>query len=110
MCHSFIQSYGRFNARGCHGRLFKPWTVANMDLLLPEQVERIIGAVISLQSEIVKKLVTPVAGKVRQERTSVFGGSSLIGTQHHEISAKRAQIDHLIVKAEQDRVAEMFRR
>lgn len=24
MCHSFIQSYGRFNTRGCHGRLFKP--------------------------------------------------------------------------------------
>jgi hypothetical protein len=110
MCYSFIQSYGHFNARGCHGRLFKPWTVPKMELLLPEQVGRISEAVISLQNVIVKKLVTPVAGKVRHERTSVFGGSSLIGTQHHEISARRAQIDHLIVKAEQDRVAEMFRR
>lgn len=110
MCYSFIQSYGHFNARGCHGRLFKPWTVPTMELLLPEQVERISVAVISLQNEILKKLVTPVAGKVRQERTSVFGGSSLIGTQHHEISTRRAQIDHLIVKAEKDRVAEMFRR
>jgi hypothetical protein len=110
MCHSFIQSYGHFNARGCHGRLFKPWTIPNMELLLSEQVRRIIEAVISLQNEIVKKLVTPVAGKVRLERTSVFGGSSLIGTQHDEIPARQAQIDRLIVKAEQDRVAEKFRR
>jgi hypothetical protein len=110
MCYSFIQSCGHFNARGCHGRLFKPWTVPKMELLLPEHVERISEAVITLQNEIVKKLVTPVAGKVRLERTSVSGGSSLIGTQHHKISARRAQIDHLLMKAEQDRVAEMFRR
>jgi hypothetical protein len=110
MCRSFIQSYGHFNARGCHGRLFKPWTIPKMELLLPEQVKQISEAVISLQNEIVEKLVTPVAGKVRHERTSVFGGSSLIGTQHPEISARRAQIDRLIVKAEQGRVAEMFRR
>lgn len=110
MCYSFIQSYGHFNARGCHGRLFKPWTVPKVELLLPRQVDRIREAVISLQNEIVKKLVTPVAGKVRLERTSVFGGSSLIGSQHQEIEARRAQIDHLIVKADQDRVAEMFRR
>jgi hypothetical protein len=76
----------------------------------PEYVKRISEAVISLQNEIVKKLVTPVADQVRHERTSVFGGSSLIGTQHHKIPARRAQIDHLLVKAEQDRVAEMFRR
>jgi hypothetical protein len=73
-----------------------------MELLLPEHVERIRGAVRSLQNEIVKKLVTLVAGKVRHERTSVFRGSSLISTQHHEISARRAQIDHLLMKAAQD--------
>ncbi|USP80330.1 hypothetical protein yc1106_07604 [Curvularia clavata] len=110
MCHAFIQSYGHFNTRGCHGRLFKPWTIPNVELPLPKQVKRISEAVISLQNEIVKKLVTPVAGKVRHERTSVLGGSSLIGTQHDEISARRVQIDHLAMKAEQDRVAEMFRR
>ena len=26
MCDRFIQSYGQFTTRGCHGRLFKPWT------------------------------------------------------------------------------------
>jgi hypothetical protein len=81
-----------------------------VELLLPEQVERISKAVISLQSKIVKKLVTPVAGKVQHKQTSVFRGSSLISTQHHEVSARQAQIGHLIVKAEQDQVAEMFRR
>lgn len=110
MCHAFVKSYRQFKTRGSHGRLFKPWTIPNMELLLPEQVKRISEALISLQNEIVEKLITPVAGKVRLERTSVFGGSSLVGTQHDEISAKRAQIDHLVVKAEQDRVAEMFRR
>jgi hypothetical protein len=71
-------------------------------LLLLEQVKQISKAVMSLQNEIVKKLITPVAGKVQHERTSVFGGSSLISTQHPKILARQAQIDHLIVKAEQD--------
>ena len=36
MCNRFLQSYGRrFTTRGCHGRLFKPWTVPSMDRLLP---------------------------------------------------------------------------
>ncbi|KAJ5056792.1 hypothetical protein PSV09DRAFT_2383060 [Bipolaris maydis] len=84
--------------RGSHGRLFKSWTIPNMELLPPGQVERISEALISLQNEIVEKLVTPVAGKVRLERTSVFGGSSLVGTRHDEISTRRAQIDHLVIK------------
>ncbi|EMD85772.1 hypothetical protein COCC4DRAFT_152236 [Bipolaris maydis ATCC 48331] len=96
--------------RGSHGRLFKSWTIPNMELLPPGQVERISEALISLQNEIVEKLVTPVAGKVRLERTSVFGGSSLVGTRHDEISTRRAQIDHLVIKVEQDRVSDMFRR
>ncbi|PVH95836.1 hypothetical protein DM02DRAFT_689266 [Periconia macrospinosa] len=97
MCHSFIQSYGSFTTRGSHGRLFRPWTIPSTNGLLPEQTKRIIGTIISVQSEVVKKLVAPVASKVRHERTSVFGGSSVMGTQHDEISAKRAQIDHNLV-------------
>lgn len=52
MCNHFIQSYGRFTTRGCHGRLFKPWTVPSVDQLLPDQADRIAKALRSVQKEV----------------------------------------------------------
>ncbi|KAF2796524.1 hypothetical protein K505DRAFT_406320 [Melanomma pulvis-pyrius CBS 109.77] len=66
MCNCFIQSYGRFTTKGCHGRLFKTWTVPSVDRLLP------------VQKEGKKKLRAPVEGHIQHERTSVIGGSSVL--------------------------------
>ena len=52
MCNHFIQSYGRFTTRGCHGRLFKPWTVPSVDRLLPGQADRTAKALILVQKEV----------------------------------------------------------
>ena len=110
MCNRFIQSYGRFTTRGCHGRLFKPWTVPSVDQLLPGHADRTAKALILVQKEVKKKLKASVEGHIRQERTSVVGGSSVLGGRQEERSQRRLQIDRLRMKAEQDRVAEMFKR
>lgn len=110
MCNHFIQSYGRFTTRGCHGRLFKPWTVPSVDQLLPGQAERIARTLILVQKEVRKKLKASVEGPIRHERTSVIGGSSVLGGQQEERSERQLKIDRLRMKAERDRVTEMFRR
>ncbi|MCJ1438446.1 hypothetical protein MMC27_007835 [Xylographa pallens] len=109
MCNHFIQSYGRFTTRGCHGRLFKPWTVPSMDRLLPDQADQTAKALILVQKQVEKKLKASVEGHVRHERTSVIGGSSVLGGQQEERSKRQLQIDRLRMKAERERVAEMFR-
>lgn len=110
MCHRFIQSYGRFMTRGCHGRLFKPWTVPSTDRLLPGQAVGIAKALICVQKEVEKKLKASVEAQFGLERTSVIAGSSVLGAQQEERSHRQFQIDRLRTKAERERIAEMFRR
>ena len=110
MCNRFVQSDGRFTTRGCHGRLFKPWTVPNLDRLLPGEANRTVKALILVQKEVKKKLKASVEGHIRHERTSVIGGSSVLDGRQEERSKRQLQIDRLRKKADRDRVAEMFRR
>jgi hypothetical protein len=63
-----------------------------------------------VQKEVKKKLKAPVEGHIRHERTSVIGGSSVLGGQQEERSQRQLQISQLRIKAERDRIAEMFRR
>ncbi|KAF2709074.1 hypothetical protein K504DRAFT_380044 [Pleomassaria siparia CBS 279.74] len=110
MCNRFIQSYGRFATRGCHGRLFKPWTVPAVDRLLPGQADRIARALISVQKKVEKKLKTSVEGHIRHERTSVIGGSSVLGGQQEESSQRQRTEDsssptrHAYVDLERDEI------
>ena len=110
MCNRFIQSYGRFTTRGCHGRLFKPWTVPSVVGLLPGQAERTTKALIAVQNEVTKMLKASAEGHIQHERTSVIGGSSILSGRQEERSQRQLQIERLKMKAERDRVAEMFRR
>ncbi|MCJ1476175.1 hypothetical protein MMC13_004840 [Lambiella insularis] len=110
MCNRFLQSYGRFTTRGCHGHLFKPWTVPRVDRLLPGQAARIASALVFVQEEVEKKLKAFVESPIQHERTSVIGGSSIFGSRQHERSERQLQIDRLRIKAERDRVAQMFRK
>ncbi|KAF1961812.1 hypothetical protein CC80DRAFT_589306 [Byssothecium circinans] len=110
-CNRFLQSYGRFTTRGCHGRLFKPWTVPSVDRLLPGHSYRIARALLSLQHEVHKMLKASVEAHIPHERTSAVGGSSIFsGGQREQHSQRQLQVDRLRMKAERDRVAEIFRR
>ena len=110
MCSRFIQAYGRFTTRGCHGHLFKPWTIPNTDGLLPGQPDRIAKALVSVQNELKKKLKELVKTHIPHERTSVVGGSSIVSEWPEKTSSRRSQIDQLSAKGAQERVLESFRR
>ena len=86
MCDHFIQLYERFTTRGCHGRLFKLWTVPSIDRLLPGQADRIANALILVQKEVEKKFKASVKGHIQHERTSVIGGSSVLSGRQEERS------------------------
>ena len=89
MFNSFIQSYGRFMTRGCHGRLFKQWTVPSVDRFLPGQADRTAKALILVRMEVKKKLKASVEGHIRHERTSVIGGSSVLSGRQEKRSQKQ---------------------
>jgi len=110
MCSGFIQAYGRFTTRGCHGRLFKPWTVPNADGLLPGQPDRIAKALVSVQNELKKKLRESIKTHIPHERTSVVGGSSIMSEWPEKTSSRRSQIDQFRARGVHDRVLERFRR
>ncbi|KAF2127532.1 hypothetical protein P153DRAFT_295156 [Dothidotthia symphoricarpi CBS 119687] len=90
MCNRFVQSYGRFTTRGCHGRLFRPWTVPSVDRLLPGQADRIAKALMSVQKAVKRKLKASVGGHIRHERTSVMGGSSVLDGRQEECSQRQS--------------------
>lgn len=81
-----------------------------MDRLLPGHADRTAKALILVQKEVKKKLKASVEGHILHERTSVVGESSVLGGRQEERSQRQLQIDRLRMRAEQDRVAEMFRR
>lgn len=81
-----------------------------MDRLLPGQADRTAKALILVQKEVKKKLKASVEGHIRHERTSVIGGSSVLGDRQEERPQRHLQIDRLRMKEERDRVADMFRR
>lgn len=110
MCDRFIRSYRRIATRGCHGRLSKPWTVPDLVQLLPGQADRTARALAFVQKEVKKKLKESVRGQIRHERTSVAGGSSVLGGRREAPSERQLQIDRLRMETERDRVAELFRR
>jgi hypothetical protein len=110
MCNHFLNAYGRFATRGCHGRLFRPWTVPAMSNLLPSRADRITKALVSVQKEVRKKLKVSVDVHLRLERTSVVGKESVSTTDQDQRSNRQLQIDRLRMKAERDRVGELFRR
>lgn len=110
MCYHLIKSYGEYRTRGTHGRLFKPWTVPNTSQLISEKVRRIAEALIVVQNEVVKKLVSSVKENIQHQRTSVVGGSTVMSEFEKEHVARQLQVDRLRLKVERDRVAEMFRR
>ncbi|TGO64972.1 hypothetical protein BOTNAR_0082g00140 [Botryotinia narcissicola] len=102
MCSHFLKAHGRIGTRGCHGRLFKPWTVPETTELASSQADKVAKSVVQVQKDIEKKLKSDFDKAVRLERTSVVGGSSIFSDRKAEKSEQRKK------KMEQDRVAGLF--
>ena len=110
MCFHLLQGYGRFEMRGCHGRLFKPWTIPENRAMASNQVGRMTKAVNHLQRRVRKELLSKVPKQGRQEKTSVVGGSSIAVGYQGEGLQRKSEIERLRLKSEQTRVAESFKR
>ncbi|KAF8848410.1 hypothetical protein BDZ45DRAFT_810815 [Acephala macrosclerotiorum] len=109
MCSHFLSAYGAIGTRGCHGRLFKPWTVPEVASLAVGQAERITRAVIRLQKDLKKELKLAGVSDMKHQKTSVVGGSSVIGGNDPGVQRRKREMEQWQMKAEQERVAERFR-
>ena len=110
LCARLLQYHGSFNLRGCHGRIFSQWTVPRTAGLVPQQCERISRALAQLQKSLKKELKAPLKGYKPQQKTSVIGGSSIVTDCRAEDLQRQTEIMKWKMKAEQERVAERFRR
>lgn len=110
MCARFIHFHGKFTTRGCDGPLFRPWTLPEVAGLGAGQRDRIVGAVIKLQKDLKKELKSEANNSESRERTSAIGGSSILSDHWSEGSERRSDLERRKLKAEQERVAEMFKR
>ncbi|BAE65813.1 unnamed protein product [Aspergillus oryzae RIB40] len=78
--------------------------------MTPGSWEKISNALIQLQRRLKKELKAEIKKEISQEKTSVVGGSSIL-TNHDPSGARRkADIERVRIKAEQNRVAEAFKR
>lgn len=110
MCARFLHFHRRFTTRGCHGRLSGPWTIPEAAGLRLGQRDQIVGAVIQLQKDLKKELKSKVNKSEHQEKTSTIGGSSILSAHWSEGSERQWDLERRKLKAEQERVAEMFKR
>ncbi len=110
LCARLLQYHGSFTSRGCHGRVFSQWTVPRTAGLMPKQCERISQALTQLQKALKKELKAPMKEYTPHQKTSVIGGSSIVTNHRAEGLQRQSAIKAWELKAEQVRVAELFRR
>ncbi|KAF7922174.1 hypothetical protein BELL_0761g00090 [Botrytis elliptica] len=110
MCSRFLKAYGKIGTRGCHGRLFKPWTVPEVTGLASSQADKVAKSLVQVQKDIEKELKSDFDKAVRLEKTSVVGGSSIFSDHKAENSGKHLVIERRKKKMEQERVAGLFNR
>lgn len=108
LCARLLQYHGSFTSRGCHGRVFSQWTVPWIAELVPQQCERISQALIQLQKRLRKELKAPMKEYKPQQKTSVIGGSSIVTDHRAEGLQRQTDIKTWRLKAEQERVAQIF--
>lgn len=63
-----------------------------------------------LQKDLKKELKSTVKKSELQEKTSAIGGSSISSTHWSEGSERQSYLERRKLKAEQERVAEVFKR
>ena len=110
MCSHFLRAHGKIKTRGCHGRLFKPWTVPEEFNRAHGQGGKLAKALIQVQKDLMRKLKSEVPKEMRHVKTSVVGEGSVF-TQNDAVEGRRrTQVEKMRLRAEQERIADRFRR
>jgi hypothetical protein len=110
MCWHFLQAHSKFRTRGCHGRLFKPWSVPESQGLARGQAEKITKALLQIQGDLRKKLRVEFKRNIAQAKTSVVGATSVFSDHDSTASQRQAAIERRKMEAARERVSETFRR
>ncbi len=110
LCSHFLQAHGKIKTRGCHGRLFKPWTVPEEFDLAYGQGTKIAKALIQVQKDLKRKLKSEVPREMRHIKTSVVAESSVFAQDDTIVRRRTKEIEKMRLRAEQERIADRFQR
>jgi OTT_1508-like deaminase len=110
MCSRFLRAHGKISTRGSHGRIFKPWTVPGVSDLAPGQSDILSKALMQLQRDVEAELQMKFKKTLRQEKTSVVGGSSVFSDYDAKATLVKVETERRERKLEQLRISGMFER
>ncbi|KAF2806940.1 uncharacterized protein BDZ99DRAFT_573630 [Mytilinidion resinicola] len=108
-CARLLKAHGKFATRGCHGRLFKSWSLPEVAELRPGQADQIGKALVQVQKDIKRELKSAIKRNVLPAKTSAIGGSSVFPSAAKH-SRRESDVERWRLESEQKRVAEAFKR
>jgi hypothetical protein len=110
MCWNLLRMHRRYSTRGCHGRLYSRWTVPEFADLATDQAEALGMTLVQIQNLLVKKLGSDFKHPGRLQKTSVVGGSSIIGDGSTVKKSRSSELSQRENALTQQRVALSFER
>ncbi|MCJ1356978.1 MAG: hypothetical protein MMC33_006974 [Icmadophila ericetorum] len=81
MCRQFLQSYGTFSTRRCHGKLYSRWAIPPTAGLSGHTIKRVNKALRDTQDAMVRELWLPVAIRKHEEESSIGHCGTLCETK-----------------------------
>jgi hypothetical protein len=110
MCWNLLRTHRGYSTRGCHGRLYSRWTVPEFTDLAADQAEALGMTLVQVQNSLVEKLSSDSQPLERLQKTSVVGGSSIIGDGLTIKESRSIEISQRENALTQQRVAFSFER
>lgn len=77
LCYKFIQKYGQFDSRGCHGKLYDLWTVPEVPWLAEESSLRLVQILEDIEEKMRNYILCNHDENLLQAQESTVGGSSM---------------------------------
>ncbi|UKZ88150.1 uncharacterized protein TrAFT101_003913 [Trichoderma asperellum] len=77
LCDRFVQSYGSYTTRGCHGKLYHFWTVPEISWLAEEERSIFVRALKNVEKAMMESIHGRKTDKLAHARESTIGGSSV---------------------------------
>lgn len=83
LCYKFIQKYGQFDSRGCHGKLYDLWTVPEVSWLAEGSSLWLVQVLNDIEKDMKNSFLDNHNEKPLQAQESTVGGSSIATGRHH---------------------------
>lgn len=83
LCYKFIQKYGQFDSRGCHGKLYDLWTVPGVSWLAEGSRLWLVQVLKDIEKDVKNSFLDNPIDKPLQAQESTVGGSSIATVRHH---------------------------